>query len=118
MTDELLESLQERLIRKLRLEDPDDDVLCLLEDSLTDAEAELLLYLNRETLPAAMTGKVLELAVIYTRQSMAENPGLRSTSYSEGDVSQSETYQSAEEYQAQADELLESVAHWRQRARE
>ena len=118
MTDERLEALTERLTRRLKLDGPDDDALLVLEDALTDAEAELLLYLNRETLPEALYPKVQELAAVYARESLAENPTLRSSSYSEGDTSQSETYLTGAEYQAQADAVLESVAHWRQRVRE
>ncbi len=118
MTQERLEDMQERLARRLKLDDADDDLLVMLEDSLTDAEAELLLYLNRETLPEALYPKVQELAAVYARESLAENPTLRSASYSEGDTSQSETYLTGADYQAQADDILESVAHWRLRVRE
>lgn len=118
MTQERKEELLERLVRKLRLEDPDEDVLTALEDDLDDAEEELLLYLNRETLPAAMERKVLELAAIYARQDLAENPGVCSFSYSEGDVKQSETYLTGKDYQNQVDELLSGVAHWRLRVAE
>ena len=115
MTQERTEELLERLVRKLRLEDPDEDVLTALEDELGDAETELLLYLNRETLPAAMERKVLELAALYARQDLADNPSLCSTSYSEGDVKQSETYLTGKDFQSQVDDLLSSVAHWRLR---
>lgn len=118
MTRERKEELLGRLVRKLRLEEPDEDVLTALEDELDDAEDELLLYLNRETLPAALERKVLELATLYTRQDLDENPGVCSFSYSEGDIKQSENYLTAKDYQAQVDELLASVAHWRLRAAE
>lgn len=118
MTEARREELSGRLARLLKLDDEDEDILMMLEDALEDAEAELLLYLNRETLPAAMERKVRELAAIYARQTLAENPNLASVSYSEGDVSHSEHYLTGKDYQAQADEVLASVAHWRWRVRE
>ena len=118
MTDERLEAMQGRLVRRLNLEEPDDDVLVLLEDELEDAEAELLLYLNRETLPEALYPKVLELADLYARRDLADNPDLCSMSYSEGDVSRSETYLTGKDYRDQEDDLLSSVAHWRRRVAE
>jgi hypothetical protein len=118
VTQERLEFMQWRLARRLKLDEADEDLLAMLEDALTDAEAELLLYLNRETLPEALYPKVQELAAVYARENLAENPTLRSSSYSEGDTSQSETYLTGADYQAQADDILESVAHWRLRVRE
>jgi hypothetical protein len=115
VTDERLEAMQGRLVRRLNLEEPDDDVLVLLEDELEDAEAELLLYLNREPLPEALYPKVLELADLYARRDLADNPDLASASYSEGDTSQSETYLTGKDYRDQEDDLLSSVAHWRRR---
>ena len=118
MTEERLDELLWRLEQRLKLTQPDEDTVLLLEDFLQDAEAELLLYLNRETLPAAMERKVLELATVYARQTLADNPDLAAASYSEGDIKQSETYLTGKDYQAQASEILVSVAHWRWRVRE
>lgn len=116
MTDEKLAILRFRLQRKLGLEELDEDVIELLEEELSDAEGELLLYLNRPELPPGMEGKAVELAALFYRQDVTENPGLKSASYSEGDVSQNETYMTTVEYRAAVDELLSSVAHWRRRA--
>jgi hypothetical protein len=118
VTDERREALCQRLVRRLNLEEPDEDVLVLLEDELEDAEAELLLYLNRETLPEALYPKVQELAALYARRDLADNPDLCSMSYSEGDTSQSETYLTVKDYRDQEDDLLSSVAHWRRRVAE
>lgn len=116
MTTEVLELLISRLTRKLGLDEPESDVLILLEDELCDAEAELLLYLNREELPAAMQSKVVELAALFYRRDITEEPNLKAASYSEGDVSQSETYMTTAEFQTAVTELLSGIAHWRRRA--
>jgi hypothetical protein len=118
VTQERLEAMQGRLARRLKLDEEDEDLLVMLEDALTDAEAELLLYLNRETLPEALYPKVLELADLYARRDLADNPDLCSMSYSEGDVSRSETYLTGKDYRDQEDDLLSSVAHWRRRVAE
>lgn len=120
MTSERLERMQDQLIKRFRLDCTDDDfedVCMLLGDSILDAEAELLLYLNREELPETMFAKVVALAAVYAQQAMAEEPGLRSASYSEGDVSQNETYLTGVDFQVEADAILKSVAHWRLRAK-
>lgn len=116
MNGGVLERLLSRLQRKLGLEDAEEDVILLLEDELEDAECELLLFLNREELPAALEIKAVELAALYYRRDSQEQSGLKSASYSEGDVSQSESYLTGAEYQAEVDALLASVLHWRRRA--
>lgn len=116
MDGAVLERLLSRLRRKLGLEDADDDTTLLLEDELTDAECELLLFLNRETLPPALEVKLVELAALYYRRDSQELHGLKSASYAEGDVSQSESYLTGAEYQEEVDALLSSVRHWRRRA--
>lgn len=117
MTNETMEQLLSRLIRKLGLEEPEDDALTLLEDELLNAEAELLLYLNRKELPLGMDGKLLELAALFYQQSTAEHQGMKSASYSEGQVSQSVSYQTDSDYQSAREALLRSVAHYRRRAK-
>lgn len=109
-----METLLIRLQRKLGLDEPDEDTMLLLEDSLLDAEGELLLYLNREQLPDALNSKVVELAALFYQQDTVEiTPGVKSSSYSEGNVSQSETYQTAADYQAAIDSLLAGLARYR-----
>lgn len=109
-----METLLIRLRRRLGLDEPDGETVLLLEDSLLDAEGELLLYLNREQLPDALDGKVVELAALFYQQDRAEiTPGVKSASYSEGSMSQSETYQTAADYQAAIDSLLAGLARYR-----
>lgn len=109
-----METLLIRLRRRLGLDEPDGETVLLLEDSLLDAEGELLLYLNREQLPDALNSKVVELAALFYQQDTVEiTPGVKSSSYSEGNVSQSETYQTAADYQAAIDSLLASLARYR-----
>lgn len=115
MTDEVLASLLERLTRHLSLSDPDDAAVVLLTEELTEAEEELLIYLNMEELPARLYGYLVKLAAVFYRRDTADGSGgLKSASYSEGDVSQNETYLTGEEYQQQADTLLASLARYRQ----
>ena len=68
MTEVLLETLLERLQRKLSLTDPDSEELALLADELTDAEGKLLLYLDMDNLEERFHGKVVELAALYYQQ--------------------------------------------------
>lgn len=116
MTGEELNVLRSRLQRKLGLEDADGDTVLLLEDELRDAEGELLLFLNRESLPPTLEVKLVELAALYYRRDSQEPAGLKSATYTEGDVSQSESYLTGADFQAEADALLASVRHWRRRA--
>ena len=113
MTEEKLDALLVRLIRKLKLSEPDETICDLLTDELMDAESELLLYLNRQELPPGMDGKVVELAALFYRRDSADMDGLSAASYSEGQVSQSETYLSPAEYRAAVADITRSVAQYR-----
>lgn len=113
MTTALRDALLVRLVRKLRLENPDSDTLALLEDELEDAEAEILLVLNVDELEERFFSKLVELAAVYYRQDEATT-GVKSRSYSEGDVSQSESFLTPEEYRRQAQSILDSVRRYRQ----
>ncbi len=59
MTNETKEALLERLRRKLRLDEPDEEQLTLLEDELLDAEAELKLELNVDELDEDFHAKLV-----------------------------------------------------------
>lgn len=117
MTDEHFEELLSRLEQRLNMEEPDSSQRHEMEQCILEAEGELLLYLNRVTLPQQMEGKVVELAAVYYRRDNREQTTVKAASYSEGDVSQSETYLSDQDYQNAADAVLRSVAHWRRRAK-
>ena len=64
MTEVLLETLLERLQRKLSLPDPDSEELALLADELSDAEGKILLYLDVDALEERFHGTVVELAAL------------------------------------------------------
>lgn len=114
MTEETKAVLLERLETRLGLADPDETALSQLSEALTEAEEALLLYLNAEELPERFYGYLVKLAAVYYQRDAAETPDVKSASYSEGDVSQSETYLTGEEYQKQAETLLASLARYRQ----
>ena len=113
MTDEVMEQLLVQLKRKLGLEEPEEEVMLLLEDELWDAEGEILLYLDRQSLDSGMLGKVVELAAIFYQRDRMESAVIRSSSYSEGQISQSDTYMGPEEYQKAVAEVLGSLARYR-----
>lgn len=113
MTDEVMEQLLVRLERKLGLEEPEEDTVALLEDELWDAEGEILLYLDLQALEENLLNKVVELAAIFYRRDQSESGGVKSSSYSEGQVSQSDTYMGPEEYRAAVNEVLDSLARYR-----
>lgn len=113
MTEALLETALTRLQRKLSLTDPDSDEVALLHDELTDAEGELLLYLGREALDETLLSKAIELAALYYQQDRLTEQGYRSRGYSEGQVSQNDSYLTPEQIQEAAEELLQSLARYR-----
>lgn len=113
MTEELLGTLLPRLKRTLRLDVVDDETLELMEDELRDAEGEIMLYLGVKELPDAVFPKVVELAAIFYHRDCAEHPELKSVSYGEGQLSQSETYLNAREYRGMVEELVKTLARYR-----
>lgn len=113
MTEALLDTAMTRLQRKLNLVDPDSDTLALLGDELLDAEGELLLYLSWETLDETLLGKTVDLAALYYQQDRLTEQGYRSRGYSEGQVSQNDSYLTPEQIQEAAEELLGSLARYR-----
>lgn len=116
MTAEMLETAKERLMRKLALPNPDPTEDALMDDALSDAEGELLLYLNWETLTDAVLSKLVELAALFFRRDTAgvSSGAVKSRAYSEGKVSQSETYLSGEDYNTAARSVLDSLAKYRE----
>ncbi|MCD7881490.1 MAG: hypothetical protein LUG47_07505 [Clostridiales bacterium] len=115
MTNEQMESSLERLARKLGLDNPEEDVALLLEDELLDAEGELLIYLGVSSLEEQFLYKAVELAALYYQRDRweLEGGGLRSSAYSEGQISQSEQYLSPAELRAGTAEILDSLARYR-----
>lgn len=109
-----MDDLALKLARKLGVE----TVTPAIEDALEDSEAELLLYLNREELPAALRSKCVELAAVFYRRDTDTSTGnVKSETYSEGSVSQSQTFstsaESASAYSNAADNILSTCARYR-----
>lgn len=114
MTEVLLETLLGRLQRKLSLTDPDSEELALLADELTDAEGKLLLYLDMDSLEERFHGTVVELAALYYQQDKWSEDGCyTSRSYTEGQVTQSDSYLTPSQLKQAEAEVLESVARYR-----
>lgn len=115
-TDRLL--LAEQLGRRLGLTNEErDQAQDALLDAVDEAALDLSAYLGylSDPLPETFYGKVIALGAVYYRRTQQENEtdGLKSASYSEGDVSQSETYLTGEAYQQQAERLLSALARYR-----
>lgn len=114
MTEERLEELTGRLTRRLGLDDSDEDVLLLLEDELWGAEGEIRLYLEISEVEEEFDPKLVELAALFYRRDTSEAEGRASSSYSEGQISQSDTWLGPEEYRDEVNDLLRSLAVRRQ----
>ena len=85
----------------------------LLGDELLDAEGELLLYLGWEALDETLMGKAVELAALYYQQDRMMERGYRSRNYSEGQVSQSDSYLTPDQMRETAEELFRGLARYR-----
>ena len=102
MTEVLLETLLERLQRKLSLPDPDSE------------EGKLLLYLDVDALEERFHGTVVELAALYYQQDkQSEDGGYASRSYTEGQVTQSDSYLTPSQLKQAEAEVLERIARYR-----
>lgn len=119
MTEELLGSLLPRLQRELGVNPLSDEQRTSLEDGLRDAESEVCLYLNSSKVPCHMLHVVVKIAAINCRSVNGGKlpAGVKASSYTEGDVSQSVTMLTAAEVQAEKDALLRTLAPYRRRAR-
>lgn len=105
MTEELLTSALPGLRRALGLEEDDEGLAVALEL----AEEEICRYLNRDSLPEGARCLLIELAALkYLR--MGENRDKKSESYSEGQLSQSESYFTPEEFREGEEALLRALA--------
>ena len=116
MTSEMLEVAREKLFRKLSFTSLDSKTEALLNDALEDAECALLLYLHWDELTAVLLSKVVELAVLYYQRNTdgAASGALKSWSYSENQVSQSESYLSVADYAAAEQAIMDSLAQYRE----
>lgn len=112
------EHLLLKLEQKLGLNRPDEDTFNLMVNCMTSAREEMQLYLNCCKIPHSLSGKLVELAAIDFQQAQARSiqNGMKSATYSEGDVSQSVTYMTTQDTQTAKDSVLRSIAHYRRRA--
>ncbi len=84
-----------------------------LVELIQQAEQDICLYLRRKApLSDEYESKIISLAKIKLLKSKAKK-GIKSLSYTEGSVSKSETYLTAEDYDKQETELLNSLAAYR-----
>lgn len=116
MDSAMMEKARDKLYRKLSIAAPDSTTTSLINDELEDAESALLLYLGWDTLTATMLPKCVALAALYYQRDTAGTTSgtLKSSSYSEDKVSQSESYLAPEDYIAAEQEILDSVAQYRE----
>lgn len=114
MTAEQMEFASARLARKLGQE-AEGDAALRMSDALEDAEAEVLLYLGADSLEDGWLAKVVDLAALSYRrdQQATQAGGLKSQSVTEGSLSQSVTYEGAEDTQRRAAAILASLARYR-----
>lgn len=116
MTAEQLAAQLEQLALRLELTAEQTQARqAALSGALDEAEWELRAYLGYldGELPEAFAPRVTALAELYVRRGDAGAAGVRARSVTEGNLSQSETYQTAEDWQRQADALLASLARFR-----
>lgn len=115
MTVQRQEQLYLRLLRRLGIEDPDEDTVLLLTDVLSDAQGEIASYLGVQEVEERFDAKVLELAALFFRRDRQEqeSAGLRSASYTEGQLSHSESYLTPKELRGGMQEILEELARYR-----
>lgn len=111
------EQCSERLIRRLKMDEEDLDVLLCLYDVVEDAIEETQLYLNMDELPKGTIPKIVDLAELKWQSQNVEHPALKSATYSEGGMSQSVTMMSPQEIEAGKESILRSLAPYRRRAR-
>lgn len=113
MTETTMDTLIDRLTLRLRLEEPEEDELLLMQEELESAEQELLLYLGEDTLDEKLWGYVLELASLYYRKDCGEVSGLKSYSYSEGQITERTEHVSDKEFRGGVAEVLHALSRYR-----
>lgn len=108
----MLNTAQEKLRRALGLAE-DGGGEEALADALAAAEEEICRYLNRDGLPDYAGCLLVELAALKYLRRGEDRLGKKSESYSEGQLSQSESYLSPEELTAGETALLRTLAPYR-----
>lgn len=111
MTAEYLAEALARLGRRLGEETEDPAELSRREDALLRAEEEILRYLGEEELPGRVDWLLVELAALESGVGAVRR--VKSTSYSEGQVSQSESYFEPDREDAARGSILRQLARYR-----
>ena len=116
MTEAQHEKAYAKLIRKLELTEQSSGNVARLEDALEEAEVALLLYLRWDEIKDALLAKLVELAALYYRRDTAgvTSGGVKSSSYTEDKISQSETYLTAGDYATAERDILAGLARYRE----
>lgn len=116
MDDEMMAAASDKLFRKLTIDAQDSGAVLLANDALEDAESTLLLYLGRDAITAPMLSTVVALAALYVQRdaAAATTGAVKSSSYSEDKVSQSESYLSPEEFADAEQKILNNLAQYRE----
>lgn len=87
-----------------------EDILFYVET----AESDICLFLRCDSpLPKKFHSKIYELAKIRALKDISLSAGLKNKSYSEGSVSKSETYLTAEDYEKQEDKIFSDLKPYR-----
>lgn len=118
MTDETQQALLTRMALRLELTgDTLEAETDRLEEALTGAEFDLRAYLGYlfDELPEAFYPKLADLAAAYYQRdtAAAQAPGVEQQAVTEGELSQTVHYRSAESYEAQGAATLASLAQYR-----
>lgn len=96
---------------KLKLSGVSDNILDMY---IEIAESEIMLFLNVDTIETRFDNKVVELAENYYRRDNAPSKdGVKSASYSEGKLSQSETYITTDDYNSAINNIFDSIRRYR-----
>ena len=113
MTEAQHEKAYAKLIRKLKLTEQSGDDVARLEDALEEAEGALLLYLRWDEMRDVLLAK---LAALYYRRDTAgvTSGGVKSSSYTEDKISQSETYLTTGDYATAEQDILDGLARYRE----
>ena len=115
MTEAQHEKAYAKLIRKLELTEQSGDDVARLDDALEEAEGALLLYLRWDEMKDVLLAKLVELAALYYRRDTAGvTSGVKSSSYTEDKISQSETYLTTGDYATAEQDILAGLARYRE----
>lgn len=102
--------------RKLLLSLKSFHVCCELSDFdvlpfILEAEADICIYLRKnKPLPEILEPKVLEVARLRILKTKAQSENLKSTSYSEGELSKTETYLIPEDFEKAESKVFDSLS--------